>query len=264
VTANWAIIGAHYRCQANNQGDLILDRSNRQIDSLAGKHQDWNTNANLKGVYIDDSKVLYFPLGLEKLIVNLEGIAIQKSKLKEISKDDLKEYKNLRLIDLYYNDIQFLEPNLFENNPNLKYIAFHDNKLAHIDAHVFDIFVGKLNVLLIARNICHLDDAWNIQQANFIFSKIQRGFCKDETKLPAAIITTTTTTTISAPSVNSAQLNDLKRELQVLKNKVNNQEIELKTFKEKLELTQTNVRVLVRHISEVKDNIIEKLTPRKN
>lgn len=250
MSSNWAIIGAHYRCKADQQGNLITDRSNRKIHAVSGKHQDWNSNASVKSVGIGESNCFYFPLDVEKFFGNLEGFTIQKSKLSEIRKEDLKQLKNLRMIDLYFNEIQYLERNLFEFNPKLEYIAVHDNKITHIDPHVFDKLIGKLNVLLIARNICQLGDSWNKNDLLRIYPKIQNGFCKDESKFTAVL------------PVNSEHYLNLIEEVKQLREKVGSQEEEMAAMKNELELAKTNVEVLIRHISEIKKNLMERITSR--
>jgi Leucine-rich repeat (LRR) protein len=188
---SWWVLGEVYTCYADNQGDIITDRFNREITTINGSHQGSNTHANVKGVSIYKSNVYYFPTGLQKIFENLEGIFITYSKLKEVRQEDLKEYKNLRYLNLGENQIEFLEPNLFENNLKLQGIFLPNNKIAHIDANVFDDFVDKVRYLFLSGNICELENSYNnIRKANQIIAKVQTGFCKDET---------TMTTTTSAP-----------------------------------------------------------------
>jgi Leucine rich repeat len=255
----WILIGGNaYFCDALNLGNLITDHSNREITTITGSHTGSNTNGNVKGVLIHLSNCFYFPTGLQNHFVNLEGISIWDSKLKEVRQEDLKDFQNLREIHLYGNDIQFLEQNLFANNPKLELISLQNNKIAHIHTNVFDNFVGKLSFLSLSGNVCQFGDADDTAKANQIIAKVQSGSCEDETKLPTTTTTprrrTTTTTTIPrrrtttttsrttprtttipetptttpAPSVTSAQFDDLKKLFEELTKKMEDQILEIK------------------------------------
>ncbi|WP_213398997.1 leucine-rich repeat domain-containing protein, partial [Bacillus subtilis] len=154
------------------------------------------TNPSVKTVYIYDSNCFYFPLRLQNFFPDLQGIKIQSSQLTEVKRDDLKEYTNLRILNLFDNEIQFLESNLFEFVPKLELIWLDSNKIAHIDANVFNNFVGKLSHLYLSDNICQFENAHDDKsKANQIIEKVQSGFCINETLLPATIILAPTTTT---------------------------------------------------------------------
>lgn len=166
-----------------NQGDVILDRSNREISSISGNHLASKANADVKLVVISKSNCFYFPLGFSNFFINLEGIKFFKTKFKEVRKEDLKEFPNLRLIDFEGNEIEFLEANLFENNPKLRFIGVDNNKIAHIDAHIFDIFAkSDLDCLFLSNNTCKFEEdiMYDKPKVNQIIAKIQTGFCKDD------------------------------------------------------------------------------------
>lgn len=217
-TGGWLVIGTAYYCEAHNTGKLILDRVNRNIQAITGTHTSPNTNANVKIIWILNSKVFYFPFGLQDICPNIEGIAIQGSKLRELRKEDLKQFTNLREIDLYDNEIEYLEPNLFENNLNLGAILLYSNRISHIDANVFNNFVNKLSTLYLSGNICLFEDVYNNKvKANQIIAKVQTGSCKDESKLPA---TTTLATEIPDSSLTSTQFDELKKLIEELRKEI--------------------------------------------
>lgn len=256
---HWAILGRNYRCHGQNQGNLVLDRTNREIHSVIGTHEGSNSNADIKGVDVSHSIVHYFPRGFAKFFPNIEGLACYDSELREITYEDFKDYKNLREINIRNNHIKFFEGNLFENNPKLVFIFADNNDISHIDSNTFDNFIGKMTHLWLSGNNCEFENADNNKgKVNQVIAKIQNGFCKDESKLPQTRAVTTTTTT----ALNSQQFNEMKNEIKFLKEKVNNQDKDLQAIKEKLEKTYSNFNVLVLHVSEVKNNIFERLTPR--
>lgn len=176
-TDHWWIIGSAYTCEVKDQS-IITDRSNQIIDTATGNHLEWKTNNDVKVVYFQNSKVLYFPLGLEKIFKNLEGISVTASEFKEIRKDDLKDYPKLRELSLHYGNIETIEADLFINNPNLEGIYLNNNKISQIDANVFNNLKTKLKDLYLADNNCKLDDVRDDNSSvNEVIAKIETGKC---------------------------------------------------------------------------------------
>lgn len=273
-TADWWVLDGIYRCKSRNQGDIITEQNNREITKIAGEHDDSKTNFNVKGVLIVNSNVFYFPRGLSNVFPNLEGISIWSSNLKEITQEDLKDLTNLRYIKLDDNQIQILGEKLFQNNPKLELFSAMRNQISHIDSNIFNNFVNKLSFLYLSDNICEFEDAYNNKEkVNQIIKKIQSGSCTNESKLPQTTTTTTTpkttTTTTSAPPVTSAQCDSALIEELTRKNKILTEEnakinAELKKVEKVIDdlLFYTyDIQNMTREISELKENILLKLTP---
>lgn len=180
----WTLDGdIAYMCTAKNLGDFITDRSNRVIHSITGTHENNKTNDDVKAVWITSSNVFYFPLGLGNLFKNLLSIGIQNSKLREISKEDLKEFPKLKRLDLFDNEIEIVDEDLFQYNPKLEDIGLNKNKISQIDPKVFKNFVNKLNVLFLSENVCQLNNAYyDKQKANELIAEIQAGKCENLNK----------------------------------------------------------------------------------
>lgn len=64
-------------------------------------------------------------------------IFINNGRLDEIHQADLKPFPLLEILDLAHNDIEHIEFDLFDFNPNLKEIWFTD-KIKHVDVGTFD------------------------------------------------------------------------------------------------------------------------------
>lgn len=178
------VFGKHYQCWVRDQGDLVTNRKNRQITEITGSHLDSKTNADVNIFFIRDSTVKYFPQNLKIFFANLEGILIQKSKLKEIRREDLKIFPELRALELDSNEIIVLEPNLFQFNNKLEWISLYGNQISHVDSQTFDNLIGKLRWFWLHDNTCEFDYAYdNVTKANEIIANIQTGYCKNEEKL---------------------------------------------------------------------------------
>lgn len=96
------------------------------------------TNDSIDYIHADGKTIKYFPQGLEEIFPNLNYIYIHNSKLLEISKNDLKPFTKLRFLFLQTNFIEYLQPYLFENNPDVEYINFYNNKISFIDPMAFE------------------------------------------------------------------------------------------------------------------------------
>lgn len=163
------------------------------------------------------------------------------ARLKEISSDDLKQFSgNLRHLWLFYNDIEVIEENLFMHNPNLWFIELASNKIAHVDAKVFDN-LRNLNTLRLHENPCTKSifsesQAWDNRSAVLsIIPKIVSR-CQDPkyaaTTLPTPTITTersifeSTTTTTETPNIP-----ELEAEISILKSILNTKNEEIKKLR---------------------------------
>ncbi|KAL7023592.1 hypothetical protein ACKWTF_012697 [Chironomus riparius] len=125
-----------------------------QVDGISGLHHAGFNNDDV-GVFHNFGRATmhYFPSGLDKMFKNLRAIQIMNSGLKKVHVSDLKPFHNLVDLCLFSNELEVLEENLFEFNPNLEYINLNANKITYIDPNVFDKLT-KLRILSLAINPC--------------------------------------------------------------------------------------------------------------
>lgn len=115
-----------------------MNQESSQVTSTFGVHQNGKNNNDVIGFHAARKSLQLFPKGLEKIFKNLKSIYIYECKLTEVHQDDLKPFPNLVFLYLFSNLLTIIEPGLFDFNQNLEYISIGDNKIAHIDANVFD------------------------------------------------------------------------------------------------------------------------------
>lgn len=96
-----------------------------------------------------------FPVGLEKIFKNLEGIRITHMELKSINQENLKHFKNLKFLNLSFNKIASINGNLFQFNPKLEHISLSNNEINHIDRQAFSNLYN-LNQLFLRGNKCKI------------------------------------------------------------------------------------------------------------
>jgi len=151
--ADWSIFGKVYWCNVQNAVNITtLDAA--QIDSITGTHLAGYNNDNVEAIQVyNRGQIHYFPRGVNNFFKNLKGIRIESSGLKELHQSDLKGYPKLMVLWLYGNNLEILEENLFEFNPNLEFISLNTNKISHIEPNVF-AKLTKLKYLYLDSNPC--------------------------------------------------------------------------------------------------------------
>jgi len=110
---------------------------NRRI-TLTGHHEYGKTDYDVIDVTFSSCMVIKIPQELTLIFPNIRKLLICNSKLKKISKNDLIEYKNLEIISMMENELEYLPGDLFEGFKNLNYINFKKNKLIFIEPNILD------------------------------------------------------------------------------------------------------------------------------
>lgn len=144
------LLGSAFACKVKN-----LNVTTRQlITKVLPDTNDKTVNALL----ILEQNCELFPSGVLKFFNSLEGIAVQKSNLKKIVKNDLKGFSNLRSISLFGNKLTVIENELFRYNPKLELVSLFNNQLQQIFPSAFDNLV-HLKILYLNSNPCISQDA---------------------------------------------------------------------------------------------------------
>jgi len=134
-----------YTCEFLNQ-----DFSESKI--ISGQHKKSRTDQDVQCVSFENCTVPKLPQGITKIFPNLKAIWIEHSKLEQISKDDLAEYKNLEMFVCIDNKVKYLAGNVFEDFNNLEIISFYENNLKVVEPNILD-GLNKLNYVNFWLNI---------------------------------------------------------------------------------------------------------------
>lgn len=132
-TYSWTYIPMGTACSVKN---LLVTTPNEIIKTINGQSETHYHNQNIKILYILLQTVNFIPSGIAKFLPQLEGIQIQNSKLKSVSRDDLKFFTNLKEIMFYENDIEKLDNDVFSSNLELIFVHFENNKLKVIGENI--------------------------------------------------------------------------------------------------------------------------------
>ena len=102
------------------------------VTSVNGKDNNHFDGTGYKSLEIRIQPVHFIPQGLGKFFPNLEGLDIDTSQLKEVTKSDLAQFPKLKQVYLYSNFIKSLPADLFEGNPELFSIEVGSNPITHV------------------------------------------------------------------------------------------------------------------------------------
>ncbi|KAG5677048.1 hypothetical protein PVAND_006832 [Polypedilum vanderplanki] len=119
-----------------------------------------NTDRNeVKQFYTEYVNAINFPVDLNTIFNSLEIIRMWKSNVKFLEPMDLRNLKNLRILDLEENELEVIQTTLFIYNPHLTEIYLQKNKIKFIASRVFN--APYLLVLNLKENICVDQNAKN-------------------------------------------------------------------------------------------------------
>lgn len=99
--------------------------------TFIGRHLPERSDSDVRGIALSNCKFSGFPRELSKVFPKLDHVAINGG-LREITKDDLAGFGNLKFLDLQGCEITSLPEDLFEYTPNLEVIYFSYNRLSTI------------------------------------------------------------------------------------------------------------------------------------
>jgi Leucine-rich repeat (LRR) protein len=140
----------NYRCVVEN---LNVTSRNEIVSGVSGLHVPRRTNADVIILMIEEQTLHYMPQGLGDFFPNLVYLNVYKSGLKEISKNDLKNFPKLQIFSATNNDIETLPGDLFQFNTKITNISFLRNKIKSIGKNIF-VPLSELKDVNLVGNEC--------------------------------------------------------------------------------------------------------------
>lgn len=135
-----------------------ITNQNEVVTSINGKK---DILSNVVVLSVEDQTVNFLPKGLEKFFPNLKGIKMANTGLKSIKQENLKPFPKLSHLALFGGDLERLDNDLFEFNPQLQWLALDDNKLKFIGEDLLNIDnLEKLKKVSLYNNQCISKKAW--------------------------------------------------------------------------------------------------------
>lgn len=166
---SWAVYVENvYRC---NITVMNIEVADAVVQSVGGTHLARKQNDDVNVFSIRNKPCRFLPSGIGSLFKNLQGLEIYRAGLKAITKEDLKQFPNLRVLWIYANDLLTLPSGLLEHNLKLNYISFWNNNINSIADDIFDPLEGLERVIL-KENSCISRNAVNRTQVTELKLKI--------------------------------------------------------------------------------------------
>lgn len=182
-------------------------------------HLEGKTHNDVKGLSIvqQNDVIRKFPQNIQTFFPNLEVIRIMQSTIAEVTDKDFSVFPALRELDLRMNKIKIIKRNSFKQNPQLKAICFNDNPIKHIAHYVFDD-LSNLQWLQFSNALCvdgEINNNTNVVPLSF---KIFQQCPPTSTMIGEEIL----------PELVD-QINDLKKELDHIRDRLGEQTTEAAT-----------------------------------
>lgn len=103
---------------------------------IGSVNERYRAEPNVTVFVVRHQKVTKFPQELNTFFPNIKGVEIFNCSLKTIDQSDLKPLANLNELWLGNNDLEYLESDLFEFNPEIRILVFTKNKLKYIGDNI--------------------------------------------------------------------------------------------------------------------------------
>jgi Leucine-rich repeat (LRR) protein len=133
--------------------NLYIVNRGATITSVNGRSLNAFKSSDLVWVSIDRQVVHFIPDNLGAVLPNIQALEISYCSLKEVQQKDFAQFKKLRGLHLYGNDIEHLPGDLFEKNLDIVFINIGRNKLKSI-GHNLLTPLTKLEGLTVSSNPC--------------------------------------------------------------------------------------------------------------
>lgn len=169
-SVNWIVIGNLKTCQ-NDHTHSVSEPSHSEfleieINREKGYFYRPTSIYEIKGLAIENLPMNSLPKGLKQKLPKLRAIDIKSCGLTSLNQDDMMPFgRDLISAAFWYNSLTSIDANVFEHNPNLKFIAFNGNPIKFIEPGFFENLAFMMSLQQVK-----FSDAGCIDQ-NF-FSKI--------------------------------------------------------------------------------------------
>jgi Leucine-rich repeat (LRR) protein len=158
----------YYDCNFVLSGPVLAPNTKFNPQKLP---DDYN---NVQSFSFVDQVMNFMLVGINNYLSHVTSITIKNSQLKEISHDDLRYYRNLNYLEISYNQIKFIEKNLFASNTQLRTLYLNNNEITFIYFGALRN-LNKLTVVSLVGNIC-LNEEQKTGTSNFgvFFDKVDQ------------------------------------------------------------------------------------------
>jgi hypothetical protein len=145
---SWPTLGSIYYCDAK----LIRFNDGRSVTGVSQNHLSGKSDSDVKVINFNNQPIDLIPQNISKFFKNIQGLSVWSTSIKSVSKNDLQQFPELRLVDFYDNLLETLDGDLFTYNPKLEFVRFHKNKITNVG----------LNLLTSLKSLSYVDFNFNV------------------------------------------------------------------------------------------------------
>lgn len=145
--------------------DVIIDENKEELHAL-------------KEINFQDIKLHFIPRGFQSPFKDITKLTAITCQLKEVHRADLSQFPKLKILWLWGNDLEVIESDLFQANPQLELIDLGTNKIWFIAENSFKNLKALEKVKLNA-NLCIDGDYENTQALGSLNSDVKEKCAKN-------------------------------------------------------------------------------------
>lgn len=136
-------IDYNHRCNVRNlvvtsENDTITTVNNNIFDQVEFDKAVSTNRFFINSFYVEHQTVIFIPRGLFNFFPKLQEICVHDSKLKSVTKADIEQFTELRVLQLSKNELKRLDGGLLQSNRELRAVNFYGNQLKFIGKHLLD------------------------------------------------------------------------------------------------------------------------------
>lgn len=203
-----------YKCEVMPATLNVTTRENSVITKIDGRPSSYD---KVDAMRIYEQICFFFPQQVAKFFKNLQAIAVQNSKLKDLTKNDLRSFKSLKSLSLYGNDLTMLEFGVFDGNLKLEFLSIYSNKISSVGIEILAP-LKSLKKAFFHSNLCVNFDALTEDEMKVLRQKLTKD-CQPTLELKKL-------------KENREKLEKFEEDFEKLSHKFWNVKNELKSFEE--------------------------------
>jgi hypothetical protein len=193
------------------------------------------------------------PTGLSNIFPNMTALLFYYCPITHIDGLELEEYSKLEILMIQYVNIIRVPPELFFNNPNMRFIGFYNNQIQHVGDGLLE-HLRNLEKADFRGNICVNFKAFDPSQFPALIEHM-RVNCVDIETTPRTTTTTLPTTTTEAPRCVVEDVQEfvckLDEEIEILRSKNEILELQVENLTINLENQGEELRYLAARLDEI-------------
>ncbi|KAG5667198.1 hypothetical protein PVAND_015189 [Polypedilum vanderplanki] len=147
INHNDAQVGFKYDVNKNSHicnasPEQAVFQENLYVSGIGGYNKDKHLN-NITELKIERCVMHFLPHGFDEYFDNVHSLTITFTHLKNIDKEDLRQFPKLEILSITSNDLTFIKGDLFQYNFHIRAVDLRYNKIFYISEKLRNDFKQK-------------------------------------------------------------------------------------------------------------------------